>query len=65
MVPRGATVLPNPNGTAPGLWLEHDGRIVVLLPGPPREMQPMVEALCTGPLAARAETSGCIARRCS
>ena len=54
MVPRGATVLPNPNGTAPGLWLEHDGRVVVLLPGPPREMQPMVEALCAGPLRERA-----------
>jgi nicotinamide-nucleotide amidase len=38
-VPRGATVLPNPVGTAPGLWLESDGRIVVLLPGPPRELE--------------------------
>ena len=35
-VPRGATVLENPNGTAPGLLIERDGRIVVLLPGPPR-----------------------------
>src|SRR5258707_3552785 len=33
MVPEGATVLDNPNGTAPGLWLESDGRILVLLPG--------------------------------
>ena len=38
MVPRGATVLPNPNGTAPGLWLENGGAAMVLLPGPPREM---------------------------
>ena len=44
MVPAGAEVIPNPNGTAPGLWLEHDGRIVVLLPGPPRELGPMMEA---------------------
>ena len=44
MVPHGATVLPNPNGTAPGLWLEADDRIVILLPGPPREMKPMVDA---------------------
>jgi nicotinamide-nucleotide amidase len=44
MVPAGATVLPNPNGTAPGLWLESADRIVVLLPGPPRELQPMFDA---------------------
>jgi len=41
MVPHGAAVLPNRNGTAPGLWIEHDGKLVVLLPGPPRELQPM------------------------
>src|SRR5204863_5592269 len=41
MVPRGATVLPNRNGTAPGLWIEHDGKTVMLLPGPPRELRPM------------------------
>lgn len=40
MVPEGGTVLPNARGTAPGLWLEvGDGRIVVLLPGPPRELE--------------------------
>ncbi|MGB9404551.1 MAG: competence/damage-inducible protein A [Candidatus Acidiferrales bacterium] len=43
MVPEGAEVLPNPRGTAPGLWLEVKGRIVVLLPGPPSELQPMFE----------------------
>jgi len=42
-VPQGATVLPNAHGTAPGLLLEWDGRLVVLLPGPPREMQPMFD----------------------
>ncbi len=41
MVPEGATVLENSRGTAPGLWLETDGRIVILLPGPPRELQRM------------------------
>jgi len=40
-VPRGAIVLPNEVGTAPGLVLEEKGRIVVLLPGPPRELKPM------------------------
>jgi nicotinamide-nucleotide amidase len=41
MVPEGAEVLANPRGTAPGLWLEDSGRIIALLPGPPRELQPL------------------------
>jgi nicotinamide-nucleotide amidase len=37
-----ATALANPNGTAPGWFVERsDGRVVVALPGPPREMRPM------------------------
>lgn len=37
-----ATSIPNERGTAPGWWVDRpDGRIVVALPGPPREMQPM------------------------
>ncbi len=43
MVPEGAEVLENPRGTAPGLWLEERGRIVALLPGPPRELKPMFQ----------------------
>jgi nicotinamide-nucleotide amidase len=55
MVPRGATVLPNPHGSAPGLFIEADDKVIVLLPGPPRELQPMLTALCDGGLlAARA-----------
>ena len=42
LVPEGATVLANPNGTAPGLWLTHHGAVMALLPGPPREMKPMM-----------------------
>ncbi len=34
-------ILPNANGTAPGLWVEQDGRVLVMLPGPPNELQPM------------------------
>jgi len=41
MVPEGAVALANSRGTAPGLWLETDGRIVILLPGPPQELKPM------------------------
>jgi nicotinamide-nucleotide amidase len=54
MVMEGAAVLPNPNGSAPGMYLEHDGRVVVLLPGPPREMKPMFEGLVLPKLAERA-----------
>ena len=54
MVPAGAVSLDNPNGTAPGIFIEHDDRVVVLLPGPPRELKPMFDALCSGPLSARA-----------
>jgi nicotinamide-nucleotide amidase len=41
MVPEGADLLENSRGTAPGLWLESAGRIVVLLPGPPHELKAM------------------------
>jgi nicotinamide-nucleotide amidase len=44
MVPEGATVLENDRGTAPGLWLESNGRIVILLPGPPHELKAMFSA---------------------
>jgi nicotinamide-nucleotide amidase len=43
MVIEDAIVLPNPNGTAPGMFLDHQGTAIVLLPGPPREMRPMFE----------------------
>ena len=52
LVLRGAVVLENPNGTAPGQYLEFNGRVIVLLPGPPRELQPMLNSLCEGRLKA-------------
>lgn len=39
--PDEAIILPNPNGTAPGAIFEKDGKRIILLPGPPREMKPM------------------------
>src|SRR5262249_40188766 len=54
-VPRGADVLPNPNGTAPGLWLQRGRTAIVLLPGPPREMKPMLETVIAERLAPRAD----------
>ena len=43
LVPEGAVVIDNHNGTAPGLILEDYGKIVILLPGPPNEIKPMFE----------------------
>jgi nicotinamide-nucleotide amidase len=36
-----AQPIPNPRGTAPGWWVEKEGKTIVAMPGPPREMQPM------------------------
>jgi nicotinamide-nucleotide amidase len=54
MVPEGAEVLLNPRGTAPGLWIQSGEKTVVLLPGPPSELQPMVDAIVRDRLAALA-----------
>jgi nicotinamide-nucleotide amidase len=43
LVPEGGIVLDNPNGTAPGLIVENDKTVAVLLPGPPGELRPMWE----------------------
>ena len=51
MVPEGAEWLENKNGTAPGLWMEHEGTIVILLPGPPYELEAMFESACLPRLA--------------
>ncbi len=37
----GAEILPNPNGSAVGMYVEMDGKMLAILPGPPRENQPM------------------------
>ena len=54
----GAEVLENKNGTAPGQWLRDGGREFVLLPGPPRELEPMFEGvrLAGSPRARRGAT---------
>jgi nicotinamide-nucleotide amidase len=54
MVIEDAEVLPNPNGTAPGMFIEHKGAAIVLLPGPPREMKPMFENHVISRIAPRA-----------
>jgi nicotinamide-nucleotide amidase len=54
MVPEGAEALDNPRGTAPGLWIESGDRVIVLLPGPPREMRGIFETAIAPRLAGRA-----------
>ncbi len=54
MMLEGAEILDNPHGSAPGMYLEHEGRAVALLPGPPREMQPMYDTFVQPKLAAKA-----------
>ena len=43
MMPKGAMIIDNENGTAPGVVMEENGKIVILLPGPPNELIPMFE----------------------
>ena len=53
MVPAGARVIENTRGSAPGLWLDVEQKVVLLLPGPPRELEPMLAAVIDGPLQSR------------
>ena len=46
IVPADSLILYNHHGTAPGCVMERDGKICILLPGPPHEMQPMFEECC-------------------
>ncbi|HWP50187.1 MAG TPA: competence/damage-inducible protein A [Clostridia bacterium] len=48
MMPEGCIILQNPNGTAPGCIIEgEDGKVAVMMPGPPREMRPMFDGPVT------------------
>ena len=60
---RGPLALPNARGTAPGQLLEHEGRVLVLLPGPPGEMKPMFDEQVIARLRARAGTTRVVRRR--
>lgn len=62
MVPSGARVIDNANGSAPGLWIEHGDRVVLLLPGPPRELRPMLLQLAGSLLAERAPARSLVRR---
>jgi nicotinamide-nucleotide amidase len=62
MVPRGAVLLDNAAGTAPGLWIEHGRTAILLLPGPPREMTPMLEGVVAERLAPQTAGAGLFRR---
>ena len=51
LIPEGAVALGNDHGTAPGLFLEHEGTLCVVLPGPPRELHPMFREVAAVRLA--------------
>ena len=53
LVIEGAELLSNDRGTAPGQWIEHGGKWVVLLPGPPHELKSMFTRECLPRLQAR------------
>jgi nicotinamide-nucleotide amidase len=58
MVPQGAEVLDNRCGTAPGLWLEHDGTAIAVMPGVPFEMYAMFEEAVLPRIRERARVQG-------
>jgi len=58
MVPKGAVVLENRNGSAPGLLLRGPRTDIVLLPGPPREMTPMLDAVIRDRLSGKSQSRG-------
>lgn len=51
--PKDSYIIPNSNGTADACKLEHNGKIIYLLPGPPREVIPLVEDFVMNDLAKR------------
>ena len=61
--PEGSTAIPNPVGTAPGLVVEHDGKVIYAVPGVPSEMERMLHAEVLPDLARRSgETASIVSR---
>ena len=61
--PAGAEMLPNPRGTAPGLALDHEGKMIFCVPGVPAEMEHLMEAEVMPRLAAAAGANQAIVSR--
>jgi len=63
MFPAGASILENPKGTAPGFWLDVDDKVIVVMPGPPREMRTMLHEHVVPLLRQRFDLHSVIATR--
>ena len=55
-IPDGAVAVPNPNGTAPAIIIEKDGKTVIMLPGPPREFCSLMDGAISEYLRANTES---------
>ncbi len=60
LVLEGCDVLANHHGMAPGMFLKHDGRVYILLPGPPKELEPMFQFETKPKLASVLQDGGVI-----
>lgn len=63
LVPKIAEVIPNDYGTAPGMWIENEKKIFVIMPGVPHEMKPMMESFVIPRLTEIAASEGLLVRR--
>lgn len=63
LVPEIAEIISNEYGTAPGMWIEEEKQIFIILPGVPSEMQPMVENFVVPRLTEIASSEGLLIRR--
>lgn len=63
MIPKGALVLKNENGTAPGVIVEHNNKIIIHLPGPPHELKSMFEQAVVPYLKSHFNSQGAIVSR--
>ncbi len=63
LCPRGATLIPNPLGTAPGVWMEHEGTAYAAMPGVPSEMKKMYEEQVKPRLAGLGFSGGVVVER--
>ena len=62
MVPKCCTVLHNAHGTAPGMWFDHNGKVVISLPGVPFEMEHLMEDIVLPMLRDRFELKAIVHR---
>lgn len=57
LIPEGACTIENKKGTAPGVLLNNDGKVIVMLPGPPTEMEPMLKEVVIPYLSQRCSST--------